>query len=158
MPMLWGAATPIAQAHSERLQPTQPSGSSPSAWSDPQVPPHRVGANLGHHERELHGCHFPRTMFRKQVSRPGGRSGFLIVAAEPSKSTEAKKELVTAPIRVSVPYRASRSSIPGGGVRRGGRGTKRDPSRQGRRTRQRSSSDVPEGRRQSPPPYGRPGG
>src|SRR6266545_2903574 len=26
-------------------------------------------ANLGHQERELHWCHFPQTMFRKQVSR-----------------------------------------------------------------------------------------
>src|SRR6266498_844513 len=77
-----GRGTADWTGHRRTTSANAPSGSSPSAWSDPQVPPRTVGANLGHHERELHWCHFPPTMFRKQVSRQwtvwiphGGRGG-----------------------------------------------------------------------------------
>jgi hypothetical protein len=60
-------------------------------------------ANLGYRQRELRKCHFPPTMFTRQVSRTLRIS---VETAEAQLAERTRKDLVTGPIRVSVPFRA----------------------------------------------------
>ncbi len=90
-----------------------PSGSSRQLGLIPQVPPHTAGANLGHHERELHDCHFPPTMFTKQVSPPADGLDPPIVAAEVEQVERTRRRTWSrARSEVSVPFtpHARRSS------------------------------------------------
>jgi hypothetical protein len=64
-----------------------------------------------HAASKSHGCHSPRTMFTKQVSRPVDSLDPPSWLRRRRRSSDSKKDLVRHPIR-GVPYRLTRLSCP----------------------------------------------